>query len=141
MSALTGLAVDVIQAARLETAEKFAAEWKCVVVLKGAFTLIAAPDGRTTVVPVATPALARAGTGDVLAGTITGLMAQGLLPYDAARLGAWLHAQAGLAAARRLGTAAAVLAGDLVEELARAQPEFDTRRQKELAHGRKDERF
>ncbi|MBI3159646.1 MAG: NAD(P)H-hydrate dehydratase [Chloroflexi bacterium] len=117
MAALTGLAIDVIQAARLEAAEKHAEAWNCVVVLKGAFTLIAAPDGRTTVIPVATPALARAGTGDVLAGTITGFLAQGMPPYDAARLGAWVHAQAGLAAARRLGSTAAVLAGDLIAEL------------------------
>ena len=67
-----------------------------MVVLKGAFTVIAAPDGRTTTIPVATPALAHAGTGDVLAGLITGLRAQGLEAYDAARLGAWVHAQAGL---------------------------------------------
>jgi len=74
------------------------------VVLKGAFTLVASPDGRTTLIPVATAALARAGTGDVLAGLIVGLRAQGAEAYDAAVAGAWIHAQAGLFAARRLGT-------------------------------------
>ncbi len=96
MSILTGLATEEIQKDRLGVARKFAQEWGHVVVLKGAFTVIAAPDGHTTTVPMATPALARAGTGDVLAGLITGLRAQGVDAYDAARAGAWIHAQAGL---------------------------------------------
>ena len=99
MSVLTGLTIEEIQKDRLIIARKFAQEWGHVVVLKGAFTVIAAPDGRTTTIPVATPALARAGTGDVLAGLITGLRAQGVDAYDAARAGAWIHAQAGLTAA------------------------------------------
>ncbi len=115
MSVLTGLPVEKIQEDRLAIAAKFAAEWGHVVVLKGAFTVIAAPDGRTTTIPVATPALAHAGTGDVLAGLITGLRAQGLEAYNAARLGAWVHAQAGLAAAVVQGSTAAVLAGDVLE--------------------------
>ena len=118
MSILTGLTVEKIQRDRLAIACKYAAEWGHVVVLKGAFTVIAAPDGRTTTIPVATPALAHAGTGDVLAGLITGLRAQGLEAYDAARLGAWVHAQAGLAAAVVLGSTAAVLAGDVLEGVA-----------------------
>lgn len=115
MSVLTGLSVEKIQENRLVIAGKYAAEWGHVIVLKGAFTVIAAPDGRTTTIPVATPALAHAGTGDVLAGLITGLRAQGLEAYDAARLGAWVHAQAGLATAVIQGSTAAVLAGDVLE--------------------------
>lgn len=115
MSVLTGLSVEKIQENRLVIAGKYAAEWGHVIVLKGAFTVIAAPDGRTTTIPVATPALAHAGTGDVLAGLIIGLRAQGLEAYDAARLGAWVHAQAGLAAAVIQGSTAAVLAGDVLE--------------------------
>ena len=117
MSVLTGLTTEEIQKDRLIMAHKFAQEWGHVVVLKGAFTVIAAPDGRTTTIPMATPALARAGTGDVLAGLITGLRAQGVDAYDAARAGAWIHAQAGLMAAGFQGSAAAVMAGDVLEAI------------------------
>ena len=117
MSVLTGLATDEIQKDRLNIARKFAQEWGHVVVLKGAFTVIAAPDGRTTTIPVATPALARAGTGDVLAGLITGLRAEGVDAYDAARAGAWIHAQAGLTAAGFQGSMAAVMAGDVLKAI------------------------
>jgi NAD(P)H-hydrate epimerase len=88
------------------------------VVLKGAFTVVAAPDGKTTTISVASSALAHAGSGDVLAGLITGLRAQGMEPYDAARLGAWIHAQAGLTAAAVQGTEISVLAGDVLEAVA-----------------------
>ena len=117
MSVLTGLSVEQIQADRRATAEKFAAEWGHVVVLKGAFTLIAAPDGRLTTIPVASPALARAGSGDVLAGVMVGLRAQGLEAYQAAVTGAWIHAQAGLLAAEDLGGSISVLAGDVLEAI------------------------
>ena len=117
MSVLTGLSTDEIQKDRLVIARKFAQEWGHVVVLKGAFTVIAAPDGRTTTIPVATAALARAGTGDVLAGLITGLRAQGVDAYDAGRAGAWIHAQAGLMAAGFQGSMAAVIAGDVLEAI------------------------
>ncbi|MDH5508699.1 MAG: NAD(P)H-hydrate dehydratase, partial [Anaerolineae bacterium] len=116
MAVLTGLPVAEIQADRLEIAEKYAADWGHVVVLKGANTVIAAPDGSAAVIPVASPALARAGSGDVLAGLVAGLCAQGVPAYPAAYTAAWLHAQSGLAAARRLGPAS-VLAGDLITEL------------------------
>ncbi|HNO30960.1 MAG TPA: NAD(P)H-hydrate dehydratase, partial [Anaerolineales bacterium] len=114
MSALTGLTREEIQANRESVAERYAREWGHVVVLKGAFTVVAAPDGRRTTIPVATPALARAGTGDVLAGLITGLRAQGLEAYDAAVAGAFIHAQAGLHAAETLGAPASVLASDVL---------------------------
>ena len=117
MAVLTDLSKDEIQESRLATASKYAKEWGHVVVLKGAFTVIASPDGRTTVIPVASPALARAGTGDVLAGLIVGLRAQGLEAYESAVAGAWIHAQAGLYAADDLGTTASVLAGDVLESI------------------------
>jgi ADP-dependent NAD(P)H-hydrate dehydratase / NAD(P)H-hydrate epimerase len=117
MSVLTDLSKEEIQSDREEIARKYAQEWGHVVVLKGAFTVIAAPDGRTAIIPVATPALARAGTGDVLAGLIVGLLAQGLDAYDAAVAGAFIHAQAGLLAAETLGTTASVLASDVLDAL------------------------
>ena len=117
MSVLTELSKDEIQENRLEIASKYAKEWGHVIVLKGAFTVIASPDGRTTVIPVASPSLARAGTGDVLAGLIVGLRAQGVDAYEAAIAGAWIHAQAGLYAADDLGTTVSVLAGDVLDSV------------------------
>ncbi|MBI5352418.1 MAG: NAD(P)H-hydrate dehydratase [Chloroflexi bacterium] len=117
MSVLTNLAKDEIQSDREAIASKYAKEWGHVVVLKGAFTVIAAPNGQLTVIPVASPALARAGTGDVLAGLIVGLRAQGLDAYDAAVAGAYIHAEAGLLAAEDLGTTASVLASDILNSI------------------------
>jgi NAD(P)H-hydrate epimerase len=117
MSALTGLSKEEIQEDRQAIASKYAKEWGHVVVLKGAFTVIASPDGRMTVIPVASPALARAGTGDILAGLVVGLRAQGLDAFEAAVAGAWIHAQAGLYAADNLGTTASVLAGDVLDSI------------------------
>jgi hydroxyethylthiazole kinase-like uncharacterized protein yjeF len=117
MSVLTGLSKEVIQDSRQDIASQYAKSWGHVVVLKGAFTVVAAPDGRTTVIPIASPALARAGTGDVLAGLIVGLRAQGLEAFEAAVAGAWIHAQAGLYAADDLGTTASVLAGDVLDSV------------------------
>ena len=117
MSTLTGLSKDLIQEDRQKIASQYAKTWGHVVVLKGAFTVIASPDGRATVIPVASPALARAGTGDVLAGIIVGLRAQGLEAYDAAVAGAWIHAQAGLYASDDLGTSASVMASDVLNSI------------------------
>lgn len=114
MSVLTDLEVSEIQSARVETAEKFAHEWGHVVVLKGANTVIAEPGGRTSIIPVASPALARAGSGDVLAGIIVGLRGQGLEAYEAAVSGSWIHAQSGISSGEILGTNTSVVAGDLL---------------------------
>lgn len=117
MSVLTGLSTAEIQENRLEKAEKYARQWNQVVVLKGAFTVIASPGGETAVIPVASPALSSAGSGDVLAGLTVGLRAQGVPAFPAAVSAAWLHAQAGLLAARRLAGTAGVLAGDLIRNI------------------------
>ena len=117
MAGLVDLSKELIDEKRQEIASQYAKSWGHVVVLKGAFTVVAAPDGRLTVIPVATPALARAGTGDVLAGLIVGLRAQGLEAYEAAVAGAWIHAQAGLYAADDLGTSASVLASDVLDSI------------------------
>ncbi|MBI5950882.1 MAG: NAD(P)H-hydrate dehydratase [Chloroflexi bacterium] len=125
MSALTGLSREEILQNKNEVALKYAKEWGCVVVLKGAFTVIASPDGKMMVIPVASPALARAGTGDVLAGLIVGLLAQGLDAYNAAVAGAFIHAQAGLIAAEDLGSTASVLAGDLLNSIPDVMSELE----------------
>lgn len=119
MSRLTGLDTGEIQAARLDVAQTWSERWQQVVVLKGAFTVVAAPGEHPVVLPFANPALAKAGTGDVLAGTIVALRAQGLDGFRAAVTGAYLHGLAGDLAARRLGTAG-VLAGDVARALAEA---------------------
>lgn len=114
---LAGLDTVDVQADRVALARDRAAAWNCVVVLKGAFTVVAAPDGRTAIQPFASAALAKAGTGDVLAGAIAGLLAQGIEPFDAALAGAWLHGVAGQRAAAMLGTTASVTAGDVLDML------------------------
>jgi hydroxyethylthiazole kinase-like uncharacterized protein yjeF len=114
MSVLTGLPKEQIQADRLGLARRYSQEWGHILVLKGAFTIIAAPDGAAAIIPVATPALARAGTGDVLAGLIAGLRAQGVEAFEAAVAGAWIHAYAGLQAVKEVGNPASVLAGDVL---------------------------
>ena len=114
MSALTGLRVEEIQRNRTEITLEYARKWGHVVVLKGALTVTADPTGKYMVNPIASSALATAGTGDVLAGIITGLTAQGLSGYSAAVTGVWLHAQAGIHASELLGSAAAVTARDVL---------------------------
>ncbi len=116
MARLTGLTAPDIEADRIETARRYAAEWGQVVVLKGAHTVVAGPDGRAMVSPFANPALATAGTGDVLAGAIVGLLAQGLAPFDAAVCGVYLHARAGELARHEIG-AAGTVADDLLPYL------------------------
>jgi hypothetical protein len=82
--------------------------------------VIAAPDGRVAVAPFENPALASGGTGDVLAGTIGSLLAQHLAPYDAARLGVYLHGLAGDTVRERIGDAG-LLASDLPDPIALAR--------------------
>lgn len=125
MAVMTGLPKDEIQRDRIAAATRWAAEWGHVVVLKGAFTVVASPEGAAMVIPVASPALARAGTGDVLAGAIVGLMAQGIGPYRSAVLGAFVHARAGVLAAEARGTTASVLAGDVAEAIPDAIVELE----------------
>jgi hydroxyethylthiazole kinase-like uncharacterized protein yjeF len=113
MSRLMDCSMEEVESDRLGTAQKAAEEWQQVVVLKGAFSVIAAPDGRVAVCPFANPGLATAGTGDVLAGSIVGFLAQGLPLYEAAMLGAYTHGAAGEAATTALGNAGTV-ASDLL---------------------------
>ena len=119
MARLLHCSIAQVEADRIGAARQAAAEWGVTVLLKGAYTIAAAPDGRVRVLPFANPALATAGTGDVLAGCTAGLLAQGLAPFDAAALGAFLHAAAGHLAAEELGEAG-VVAGDLLPLLPKA---------------------
>ncbi|MBI5564209.1 MAG: NAD(P)H-hydrate dehydratase [Chloroflexi bacterium] len=119
MSRLTKLSLKAIEADRMGVAIEYAKTWGSVVVLKGAFTVIAAPDGRSILMPFANPALAMAGSGDVLAGTIAAMVSQGLPPFEAALCGAYLHGVAGELARREIGSAG-VLAGDLLDRLPQA---------------------
>lgn len=104
---------------RIKTAQHAAAKWGCTVLLKGAHTVLAAADGRTLVLPFANPALATAGSGDVLAGTIAGLLGQGMRGYEAAACGAYLHGTAGEIQAETMGQAG-ILAHELLVALPRA---------------------
>jgi NAD(P)H-hydrate epimerase len=106
--------------ARLAAALGAAAAWGSVVVLKGARTVVAAPNGEASVAPFENPALATGGTGDVLSGAIGSLLAQGLDPYAAARLGVYLHGLAGDAVRERFGDAG-LLASDLPDAIAVAR--------------------
>ena len=112
-----------VQSDRLGAARDAARAWQQTVVLKGAYTVIATPRGRAAVNPYANPALASAGTGDVLTGTIAGLLAQGLAPFEAACCGTYLHAAAAEGLRRELGDAG-LLAGDLLPELPRTLREL-----------------
>lgn len=98
-------------ATKIEKTRAAAKRARCVVLLKGPDTVIAAPDGRAAVNTTGSPFLATAGSGDVLAGLIGGLMAQGVDAFDAACAGAWLHGRLG----ERLG--AGLIAEDLPEAL------------------------
>ncbi len=121
MARLTGLDRETIQADRIGVAREKATQWNCVVVLKGAFTVVAAPDQRVIVIPFATDALATAGTGDVLGGCIVGLMAQGADPFSAAVAGAYIHGLAGKVAGEET-TSRSVVAGDVLRAIPLAMP-------------------
>ena len=120
MARLTGKSVADVQADRINIARKSAQVWGHIVVLKGAFTVIAAPDGQIMLLPFANPALSSAGTGDVLAGTIVALLAQGLAPFPAAVTGAYLHGLAGEIVRQRLGETG-VAASDVATALPEAR--------------------
>jgi hydroxyethylthiazole kinase-like uncharacterized protein yjeF len=113
---LMGKTAEAINADRQGAARKAAKEWGAVVVLKGAHTVVAHPDGRVSEDPHEVPALASGGTGDVLSGIIGGLISQGSEPFAAAVTGVYVHAAAGRRISQRLGDSG-LLAGDLLPEI------------------------
>jgi len=119
MARLAGISVDEVQQNRAGIAKRVAQEWHKTIVLKGAYTVIATPDGQVRISPIANPGLASAGTGDILTGAIAGLIAQGLSPFEATALGVYLHSEAGEMVKDRLGDAG-MIATDLLPALPQA---------------------
>ncbi|MEA2197228.1 MAG: ADP-dependent NAD(P)H-hydrate dehydratase / NAD(P)H-hydrate epimerase [Solirubrobacteraceae bacterium] len=116
---LLGIESQAVQARRLENARRAAAEARAVVVLKGDDTLVAQPDGRVAVSPGGAPALATAGTGDVLSGVIGAFLAKRMNPFHAACAGVFVHVTAGRHAAATIGPEG-VIASDVIGALPRA---------------------
>ena len=116
LSRLMDVSTDEIQSDRIAWAQKAADKFKCIVVLKGARTVVADYEGLVFINPTGNAGMATAGAGDVLSGTIGGLLAQGMDPIDAAVCGVYLHGFAGDLAAREIGEAG-LLAGDISRAL------------------------
>ena len=116
---LLGVTTQGVLADRMSLGSRFAAEYGVTLLLKGSCTTVFTPDGLCRYVDSGTPGLARAGSGDVLAGLIGGLLAQGLAPADAAACGAWLHGRAASIAAKRRSVAA-MLSRDVISCLGSA---------------------
>ena len=116
---MLGWSTDEVQAHRLEAARQLAVKTGAIVVLKGFHSLVVSPDGRVHVNPTGDSSLATAGTGDVLAGMVGGMMAQSLDPYAAACAAVWLHGRAGEMAGEQL-TSASTMASDIVDFISRA---------------------
>lgn len=114
LSRLLGSSTSEIQSNRIAAAQLGATMFGCTVLLKGAYTVIAEPDGHVFINPTGNPAMAKAGAGDVLSGVIGGLMAQGVEAFDAAVIGAYVHGRAGDLAAEEIGSYG-VLAGDIAD--------------------------
>jgi ADP-dependent NAD(P)H-hydrate dehydratase / NAD(P)H-hydrate epimerase len=123
MARLVRLSTSEVQARRLDLARETAAQWGVTLVLKGAQTVVAGPEGRASLNATGNPALASGGTGDVLTGLIGGFLAQGLAPWDAARLGVYLHGLAADFWVNRYGHRG-MIAGDLLAVLPQMMSEF-----------------
>ena len=116
MSRLTGIEIADIQKNRLKIAEEAAERWGQTVVLKGAYSVMASPERPSVINPAANPGLASAGTGDVLSGVISGFLATGISPADAASCGVYVHGEAGECVRKKLGDTG-MIASDLLPEL------------------------
>lgn len=117
MARLCGMTTRDVQRDRIGLARSFAEQHGVILVLKGARTVTALPDGRAFVNPTGNPGMATGGTGDVLAGLLAGLLAQGISPAAAAVAGVYLHGEAGDRAASSRSSAASLMASDLLDAL------------------------
>lgn len=124
MARLVGRSIADVEADRVETARSFAALCGAVVLLKGARTVVASPDGQVAINGSGNPGMASGGMGDVLTGVIGGLLAQGLSPWDATCVGAHIHGLAADSLTGRLGRAG-MLAGDVLAELPAAREQLE----------------
>jgi NAD(P)H-hydrate epimerase len=119
MARLTGMSTKAIQADRVGCARRFAERHGCILILKGARTVIADPQGRAWINPAGNPGMASGGMGDVLCGILGGFLAQGLPPGEAARLGVYLHGASADRVAEDSGEIG-MLASDIIAALPRA---------------------
>ncbi len=120
MARLCGCTTEEVQANRLELAISKAVEWESIIVLKGAITIIAAPDGRAFLNPTGNPGLGTGGTGDVLTGSILAWLAQGVEPLAAACLGVYLHGKAADQLTGEFGLSG-YTAGEVADQLPKAR--------------------
>jgi NAD(P)H-hydrate epimerase len=120
MARLCGMTTTEVQADRLNLAREKANTWRCIILLKGAHSIVAAPDGRAAILPIKTSALATAGTGDILAGLCGGFLAQGMKPFEAAVAAAYAHGFAGQIAEQEVGSGRAVIASDVLAAIGQA---------------------
>ena len=116
MARLTGKSAAEVNADRVGIARSFAVEHRCHLVLKGARTVIATPDGKISINPNGNPGMASAGMGDVLAGILTALLGQELRPEDAMKLGVYLHGFVGDRVAETKGPIG-LIASDIIDAL------------------------
>ena len=118
MATLCNITTETVQLNRLKLVQNKSSEWGVVGVLKGAFTAIGNPNGGISINPLAWPGLASAGTGDVLSGLITGLLAQGHEPYSASQVGVYVHGISSLLAADKLDAIdRGILATDVADQI------------------------
>ena len=124
MSRLSSCDVATVESDRVRMSATFAREKGCTLLLKGARSVVAASDGRVAINPTGNPGMASGGMGDALAGMIGAFLAQGLTGYDAARLAAYLHGDAGDRCAIEIGNRG-LLASDLIDRIPQAIDDLD----------------
>ena len=116
MARLLDTSVQIIQKNRLTVAVEFAKKYNVIVVLKGAYTVVAHPKGKTVINPTGNKGMAKAGSGDVLAGIIGALLSQGMSPFNSAVSGAYCHGYAGDVASDKFGEIS-MTATDIIDML------------------------